>query len=536
MRNKFYTLAALLITTLAIQAQTPAMVKDINSGSGGSNTTSLVDVNGTLFFRASDGTNGNELWKSNGTDAGTVMVKNINPTTNGSASGQYTNVNGTLFFHANDGANGKELWKSDGTDAGTVMVKNITAGSADTDLDFFVNVNGILIFTVNDNTNGTELWRSDGTDAGTYLLKDINPGNNDGIRWSLRTDFVALNGILYFAAEDPTNGNELWKTDGTTAGTVLIKDIAPSNNGSDPEFFVVSNNTVYFYAQDVNGKGIWKTDGTDAGTVSVSTLSSGLYVPAKLVDANGTIFFTVNDPFTNGVELWKCDGTSAGTAMVKDINPGMAHSNPAELTNVGGILFFTADDGTNGNEIWKSDGTDAGTVMVKDLGALYSDFTNANGMLYFVATVSGTGTELWKSDGTEGGTTIVADIFSGFQSSLPASLTVSGSNLFFVADNGTNGKELWSLSGLPSAIQEGKQVMRFSVYPNPASNNLEFRIQNSELNAQAPVQIFDLTGKIIREEKLFSNRVDVSELANGFYVLSLSVNGKAQQQKFIVQH
>ena len=77
MRNKFYTLAALLITTLAIQAQTPAMVKDINSGSGGSNTTSLVDVNGTLFFRASDGTNGNELWKSNGTDAGTVMVKNI---------------------------------------------------------------------------------------------------------------------------------------------------------------------------------------------------------------------------------------------------------------------------------------------------------------------------------------------------------------------------------------------------------------------------------------------------------------------------
>ena len=535
MKTKF-TLVMVLIAAYFTQAQTPAMVKDINSGSSGSNTTSLIDVNGTLFLRASDGTNGNELWKSNGTDAGTVMVKNIDPTTNGSASGQYTNVNGTLFFHANDGTHGKELWKSDGTDAGTVLVKDITSGSGDTDLDFFVNVNGILVFTVNDNTNGTELWRSDGTDAGTFLLKDINPGNNDGIGWNLRSDFVVSNGVLYFQAGEPTNGTELWKTDGTTAGTVLIKDIASGNNSADPQYFVVVNNIVYFYAQDASGKGIWKTDGTDVGTVSVYTFTPGFYVPAKLVDANGTIFFTINDPFTNGVELWKCDGTSLGTSMVKDINPGMTSSNPGNLTNVNGTLFFTATDGTNGNELWKSDGTSAGTVMVKNLDALYSDFTNANGTPYFVALVSSSGSELWKSDGTDAGTTIVADIMPGVQSSLPASLTVVGTNLFFVANDGTHGKELWSISGLPSAIEEEKPVVSLSVYPNPVSNSFEFLVMGYELNTELKLQIFDLTGKLIRSETISSNRIDVSELANGLYVLSLNINGKTQQQKFIVQH
>ncbi len=458
MKTKF-TLVTMLIAAFFTQAQTPTMVKDINNGSGGLNTSDLVDVNGTLFLRASDG----------------------------------TNVNGTLFFHANDGTHGKELWKSDGTDAGTVLVKDITAGSADTDLDFFVNVNGILVFTVNDNTNGTELWRSDGTDAGTFLLKDINPGNNDGIGWNLRSDFVVSNGVLYFQAEEPTNGTELWKTDGTTAGTVLIKDIASGNNSADPQYFVVANNTVYFYGQDASRKAIWKTDGTDVGTVSVYTFTPGFYVPAKLVDANGTIFFTINDPFTNGVELWKCDGTSLGTSMVKDINPGITSSNHGNLTNVNGTLFFTADDGTNSTELWKSDGTDAGT-------------------------------------------TIVVDIVAGVQSSLPASLTVVSSNLFFVANDGTHGKGLWSISGLPSAIEEEKAVVSFSLYPNPSSENLEFRTLNSELNTKSEVQIFDLTGKLIRSETISSNRIDVSELANGLYVLSLNINGKTQQQKFIVQH
>ena len=66
---------------------------------------------------------GTELWKSDGTESGTVLVEDINP--GGSSFPQYlTNVAGTLFFFANDGNSGQELWKSDGTATGTVLVKD----------------------------------------------------------------------------------------------------------------------------------------------------------------------------------------------------------------------------------------------------------------------------------------------------------------------------------------------------------------------------------------------------------------------------
>ena len=115
-------------------------MKDIRAGITGSvpavNFAGVVaSVNGTLFFQANDGSSGEELWKSDGTSAGTVMVKDI---ANGGSSfpRELTNVNGTLFFRASDGiANGPELWKSDGTTAGTVMVKDIRSGGLGTRIE-----------------------------------------------------------------------------------------------------------------------------------------------------------------------------------------------------------------------------------------------------------------------------------------------------------------------------------------------------------------------------------------------------------------
>ena len=126
--------------------------------------TELTNVNGTLFFSASDGVLGFELWKSDGTAAGTAMVKDISPpnAVNGvfasSNPSSLTNVNGTWFFGANDGSNGVELWQSDGTAAGTVMVANINPGGAYSSPSNLTNVNGTLFFTANDGTHGTELW------------------------------------------------------------------------------------------------------------------------------------------------------------------------------------------------------------------------------------------------------------------------------------------------------------------------------------------------------------------------------------------
>ncbi len=514
MKNHYKLTFFSILISFTTFAQTPALVKDIRTGTNNSNPLSLTDVNGTLFFRASDGTNGDELWKSNGTEPGTVEVKNIDPTSNGSASGEYTNVNGTLFFHANDGTNGKELWKSNGTDAGTMMVKNITAGSGDSDIEFIVDVNGTAVFQLNDE----ELWRSDGTDAGTYVL--MAPGINTGVGFNVHTDYCVVNGILYFQGGDLTNGDELWRTDGTTGGTMLVKDITPGTNGSGSESFVDVNGTLFFSAKNASGFGLWKSNGTEAGTVLVTNLPDpfGFYGGAvQLTNVNGTLFYTCPDQFTNGFELWKSNGTSAGTVLVKDINPGTADSGPGLLTNVNGTLYFRADDGTNGPELWKSNGTEAGTVLVKDIGTITSgasitQMVNVNGNLFFLGLDPTTGYELFRSDGTAPGT-VVLDIYSGFQSALPALLTAVGNDLYFSATDGTTGIELWSIQDVTVGLNEVAETNSLVVYPNPAADFIT--INSSAQNAL--LQLTDVTGKLIRSEKISSIAINVSQLSAGLY-------------------
>src|SRR5262245_34728643 len=98
----------------------PYLLKDVNTDTPDSGLRQLTAMNGLLYFEANDAIHGYELWKSDGTAAGTAIVKDINPGTGSSNPFNLTNVNGTLFFTANDGTNHQQLWKSDGTAAGTL--------------------------------------------------------------------------------------------------------------------------------------------------------------------------------------------------------------------------------------------------------------------------------------------------------------------------------------------------------------------------------------------------------------------------------
>ena len=232
------------------------MVENINPGSGFSAPASLTVVNGELFFAADDGTNGTELWKSDGTSVGTVMVENINPGANSSLPDQLMDVNGILYFRANDGANGTELWKSDGMPGGTILVKDIRPGALSSFPSALTNINGTLLFSANNGTSGSELWKSDGTPGGTVLVKDINPGGGSSSPHSM----INLAGTLYFSANDFVTFTELWKSDGTEAGTVMVADIHPTGHANTLLLTQVGG-TLFFRADDgTNGTELWKLE------------------------------------------------------------------------------------------------------------------------------------------------------------------------------------------------------------------------------------------------------------------------------------
>jgi ELWxxDGT repeat protein len=134
----------------------------------------LANVNGTLFFTAVDGSNGKQVWRSDGTTGGTTPITEINLVATNAYPSGLTNVNGTLFFSATDGTHGTELWESIGTAAGTRQVKDINAGAAGSYPSYLTAAGGTLFFSATDGIRGRELWKSNGTILGTALVRDIN--------------------------------------------------------------------------------------------------------------------------------------------------------------------------------------------------------------------------------------------------------------------------------------------------------------------------------------------------------------------------
>ena len=482
-------------------------VKNINSATS-SAPTELTVINGSLYFSANDGSVGSALWKSDGTEAGTVLVKDILPGTNSAGFPDFTFLTASgnnLLFVAKDGFFGRELWISDGTAEGTNLLKDLNDLTQDALNDSQgpekVVIGEEVIFVASDGRTGTELWKTDGTASGTSQVKDIGPGSSS----SFPFDLTLLGSEVFFSASDGSSGTELWKSDGTNAGTSLVKDISAGSNSSSVDKITAVGSTIYFSADDgTNGAELWKSDGTTGGTVLVKDiyLGSDSSLISELTAVGSTLFFTA-DNGVNGTELWKSDGTSSGTTLVKDINPGANSGFNSGITAVGSTLFFSATDGVNGTELWKTDGTSSGTVMVKDIhpGSDTSDPQNptanssdpenliaVGSTLYFTAFDATSGTELWKSDGTSSGTTLVKDINLGSNGSSIYEMGAFGSMLYLGASDGTNGTELWKSDGTSAGTTLVKDI-------NPSGSSAP-----SQITAVGDALYFAATDGISGEE------------------------------------
>jgi len=303
------------------------------------------------------------------------------------------------------------------------IVKDICIGLGNSNPSNFVSVGNLTYFIANDGLHGYELWVTDGTEAGTTMVKDIAPGAADGCYYHGHLSFKAstlqaLGRKVYFFASDQNHGFELWGSDGTDLGTQMVKDIMP-------------------------------------GPVSSS-------VDLYLTRAGSYIYFAATDG-RHGTELWRSDGTDTGTVLVKDINPGTQNGNPVYLFADSEVVYFAANDNIHGYGLWKSNGTEDGTVFLKNVaptadGGDSIPYVKFKGEIYFAGYSLDNGTELWKTNGTTAGTVLVKDINPGKPDGSPSHFCVYNEHIVFSANTRAFGRELWQSDGSEAGTMMVKDI------------------------------------------------------------------------------
>lgn len=430
----------------------------------------LMVSGGELFFKARSSNSDYELWKTDGVT--TTQVKDIEPGAAGSTPDWFTPISATqMMFTAKTTAQGEELWVTDGTTVGTTLLAEVDNNTitGDSNPDDMHSVDGqYMLLLINDGVIGEELYRWDAA-SGITLLADVNPGPSSSFINDFYTAYVGGKLMTFFEANDGTNGNEPWVTDGTAAGTHMIKDIRTGSSSASPNgfFYHPVHKTVYFQAKDdIAGAELWRTDGTAAGTFMVADINPGVStsgLPNNGAPSNfaafGPYLVFRGDDGVNGREPWISDSSAFGTHMIVDLYPGVStfgspnSSVPADFQEIGGKLLFVANDGNTGTELYETDGTALGTQLLVDIqpgstGSGPNEFVTFNGDTYFEANDGVNGAELWKTDGTATGTVMVADTRPGSSSGSPANMTVSNGKLFFTSyDPTTVGRELWTSDG-----------------------------------------------------------------------------------------
>ncbi len=474
--------------------QGTALLADVRSGSESSEPASLADAAGALVFAADDGVHGREPWTSDGTESGTALLVNVEPDVASGAPTELVRLGSRILFAATDAAHGRELWTTDGSGDGTSLVVDADDTASGGGPLHLTRFGARVLFTQFDTAAGRELWTSDGTAAGTERVTDLRPGTSS----SDPTELTLHAGEVWFAADDGTVGRELFASDGTAAGTRLVVDSRAGGASSSPRSLVSANGSLYFVATFAFfDQRLRRSDGTQATTrtlpnpigrsvimgplgvagdrvvvcAQTQLQTSGAWIAApddtvRNVDGPQRVLFA-GDPYddmfasaggrtwfdagttSSPSELWTLDTPDANPRRARDAD-GAAVLDPRRMTRVGAFVAFAAGDSTHGREPWLVDAD--GPRLLRDVSgdafdALPQDFVELpGGRFAFTAYEPATGLELWASDGTPDGTRRVFDLLPGPGSSTPSDLLVHGLRLYFAADDGVHGRELFRVS------------------------------------------------------------------------------------------
>ena len=294
----------------------------------------LTESGDRLYFWAYGTDQRKKLWTFDDSQSKAVMIKDLQWPQRTSYSASMANLNGELYFSYRPTVDGNsELWKVHDSEGQAELVTVIP------------DIHGSLISAENQLfIVGSRVWRTDGTEGGTYFLTNEYPYTRN------RHATVAGDRLFYLASSEET-GEELWVSDGTVEGTHLVKDIVPGAQGCRLANMVAVDNTLFFSATNADGnRGLWKSDGTEDGTILVKETEA-----YPISSSDGVVYFHGSEPST-GSELWQSDGTQDGTVLVVDLNPGpdgsRQHRTNGAAAEINGRLYFAGDDGFHGYELW----------------------------------------------------------------------------------------------------------------------------------------------------------------------------------------
>lgn len=519
-----------------------------------------------LYFVADDGTSGAELWRTDGSPGGTILLKDINPGFASSNPSGFTTYGLDVMFSATDLANGAELWKTDGTlaaaPAGTILVKDIAPGFFGSNPSMFLVFNNKVYFDALDFTNGFEPWVTDGTELNTSLLKDIDPGF--GFSFPILFDAVFMNNKFYFPASTTADGLEVWYSDGTTANTLPFLDINPVAGSSNPFFLLdfinatsisnlhsrLFNGKMFLYANNgTNGNELWITDGSVPGTMMVKDINPGAdsSVNDSLIHlyTSSALYFPATDG-TTGYELWKSDGTLGNTNRVIDINPGNPGSYPKFITVFNGIVLFTAHDGDNVSglrDLFRLDGTFT-PLPVNSLEFNASRFYSSARLKW--STTAEINTERYEIERSTNGIRFITigSVAAEANSSRKydylfndAEAFNSGADELFYRLKIIDRDGKFSYSRVIALTADHSSDL-FYTYPNPVKDELNVIIPK-DYRKNVVIEIADESGKVVYN-RILNNiqgggnyRINVSSFAKGVYFIKFRSDEGTKGVKFI---
>jgi len=427
-----------------------------------------------LLFAANDDFNDYDLWGTDSTEAGTQEILAVT-LSNGDWS-KYRTINGQLYFEGQQTATGRELWRSDGTAAGTELIQS-AADSAYGSLGAGANANPMqfialgdyLIYSAATSFDETFFYRdtlsfNTQTDNLVTLVSGSGLDSGNGAE-----NFAGIfNGFAYFSVVNfsPVT-TTLYRTDGSNPVETILTINGDARHTHD---YIEFNGELYF---GLGFNQLWKTNGTPAGTSLIKSFSghfgtsSSFSGENNIVAFNNRLIFTADDG--QGRELWVSDGTSAGTTLLLDLDSSPASTNPTEFHEVNGRVVFQSSAGNAATDgLWATDGTIAGTQRISTVevagdiffydgrGSAYAEVVESLGLMFFAGR-SAAEIDLWVTDGTAAGTKRVIDLNIG-NSDFPAMLRAGNNELLFAAEDGDFRAKLWRTDGTAAGTTLVKDI------------------------------------------------------------------------------